>query len=364
MDPQNQPAPNDAPAATPPANDDAEWDQANQDFAAESDVKVPEKKAEEDPKEKFKPTEEELEDLKARQAKEKEEADTEAAKKKAEAEEAEKAKNETPEQTKARHEKEAQEKKEAEELAAATNKTPEADYTVRDQRAAVREMQADLRATKADVREKMFDDLQTELTDADGDPIRTIEDVMKLQNPNTRKPFTEEEAASYLLQAQAHLDKQIKEAEAKIEEIAEVNVGLKDDADTVRGKYSELFKAFAESPNPELRNLQKDLFAAFQETLLKDEKTGIIVKAPVSMVRFYDTALAGYVKLAQRLEAEAKAKEKADEGAKAAGAEQKKAERKQDHTDREDITSSGKTDTTDPEDKEWGDVAKDYYKDN
>jgi hypothetical protein len=366
MDPQNPPAPNDAPADnTPPAaTQDDEWLLANEEFKTEHEVPEPEKKQPKkddktdpekpDPEKDKKPVDDEA----AKKAQE--EADAEA-KKKTEEEEAEKAKNETPEQTKARHEKEAAEKKEAEEVAAATNRTPEADSSVRDQRAAVREMQADLKATKNDVREKMFDDLQTELTDADGDPIRTIEDVMKLMNPNTRKPFTEEEAASYLLQAQAHLDKQIKEAEGKIEEIAEVNLGLKDDADTVRGKYSELFKAFAQSPNPQLKNLQKELYAAFQDTLIKDEKSGIIVKAPVSMVRFYDTALAGYVKLAQQLEAQAKAKDKPDEAAKTAATEQKKTERKQDQTDREDITSTGKSDTRDPEDKEWDAAAKDYY---
>lgn len=358
MDPQNQTPPaNDASADATAANDDAEWDQINKDFKEENDVQTPDKKDDsgKDDKDKkdYTPTKEELDDLKIRQEKEKSEKETADAKKKAEEEEAEKAKNETPEQTKTRHEKEAADKKEAEELAAATNKTPDVDNSVRDQRAAVREMQADLKATKSDVREKMFDDLQTELTDADGDPIRTIEDVMKLMNPNTRKPFTEEEAASYLLQAQAHLDKQIKEAESKIEEIAEVNVGLKDDADTVRGKYGELFKA--------MPALQKEVYAAFAETLIRDEKTGIIVKAPVSMLRFYDTALAGYVKLAQQLEAQAKAKTTADKNAKAGEEAKKKTEKKQDQTDREDITSSGKSDTTDPEDKEWGDVAKDYY---
>lgn len=231
---------------------------------------------------------------------------------------------------------------------------PPADTTVRDQRTLQREIAEDEKAMKSDIKEKLFSDVQAELTDSDGDPIRTIQDVQKLLNPNTGKPFTDEEAASYLLQAQRYLENQLKETDVKIQEIADVNLSIKDQADSVRDKYGQLLKA--------LPNLQKQVWAAYEETLIKDEKTGIILKAPVNMQRFYDTALAGYMKLVERLEAEAKTKDEAEAKAKKEAADKKKeAEKTNKRGDREDIISTGKSDTTDPEEKEWEDAAKRHY---
>lgn len=215
--------------------------------------------------------------------------------------------------------------------------------TVREQRAIQNEMLADETAVKDDIRKEMFDDVPTELLDADGDPIRTIEDVQKLMNPVTKKQFTEEQAAMWLLAAQQNLNKQLQDIERKTTEIASVNLSLKDESDIVNEKYGKLLET--------VPGLRKRVWAEYAKTLEKDEKTNIITKAPVSLEKFYDIALQGYAKLAEQMKASEEA-------------EQKHAEEKatiQSQSDRSDIYSAGKTDTTSGEDKEWAKAAKEYY---
>lgn len=253
--------------------------------------------------------------------------------------------NETPEQKAEREAKEAADAKKASE------ENEEPDTSARDTRLAAREAQQQTEAVKADVRKQMFADIPTELRDHDGDPIRGIEDVMKLINPRTvnseefpnGRAFTEEEAGMWLLSAQQQFNQNIAQVDKQIEQIAEVNIDLKDQADSVSYEYGELLKAM-----PELRD---QIWAEFEKTLVKDEKSGIITKAPVSLERFYKIALQPYAKLAQNLETEEAAKQAAE--AKAAEEAKKKNER----ADRSDIFGGGNTDTTDPEDKEWNDAA-------
>lgn len=221
---------------------------------------------------------------------------------------------------------------------------------LRDQRALEREIAEDRKQTIADVKEKMFSDMKTELTDADGDPIRTPEDVMKLMNPNTGKAFSYEEASMYLLQAQQHLNRENEKTQAKIEEIAEVNMAIKDEAAAVRARWSKLLAA-----KPELA---KETWADYQATLDVDEDSGIVVGKRISMERFYNRALAGYESQAEVAQT---AEQKAQDAETARKAAEAKAERLQNRADRGDITSNGKTDTTDPEDKEWGQAFKQHY---
>lgn len=243
--------------------------------------------------------------------------------------------NETPEQKAER------EKKEAEEAAA---EQPPDNPATREARNAVLQLSQDRQAMAEDVKEKLFPDMQTELQDADGEPIRTVEDVMKLNNPNTGKAFTAEEATQWLFAATRHLEKQIATTEKKIEKIAEVNVSLKDQADAIKVKYGALLKA---NPN----GIREKLYAAFQKTLKKDPKTGIIIDAPMSMQELYETALAPYAYLAEKLE-----KEEADRAKNEA-----EVTRQRTQSDRTDVVPGGKGDTMDSEEKEWSNAAKEYY---
>lgn len=350
VDPAN-PAPATPPAATVPEGDDKDWASAITDFENDKGVqppKAPEKKPEDkkDEGDDDKGDEQTPEEKKAAEDKaaadKKAEEDAEA-RKKAEEAEAEKVKTETPEQTEARHKsaKEAADKKAAEQADAAP-----ASREVRDLRSLNRIAAEDSKTMEADVRKEMFSDIPTELLDSDGDPIRTIDDVQKLINPNTKKLFTEEEAGAWLLAAQQHLNKKIAETDAKVRDISDVNLSLKDQADNVREKWGDLLKAMPQ--------LAKSLHAEYQNTLVKDEKSDIIIKAPVSLERFYDTALAGYAKTAELLEKQAEAdnKDKKDE---------KKQTRKDEKEDRGDVVPRGKSNTQSPEDEEWEKAHKAVY---
>lgn len=199
---------------------------------------------------------------------------------------------------------------------------------------------------RADVIKQMFADVPETLQDADGDPIKSIEDVMKLQNPRTNEAFTEEEAGMWLLSAQQKFNQQRSDMEKQATQIAEVQIEIKEQADRINTKYGAYLKA-----NEKLRD---DLWTEWQETLIKDEKSGVITKTPMSLERFYERALGPIVESAN---ATAAAAEKAEADKKAADELAKKEadeKKKNNRADRSDIYGGGnKLDTRDDDDKEW-----------
>lgn len=215
----------------------------------------------------------------------------------------------------------------------------------RDQRAIQREIEADKRAMREEIRKEMFN-TPTEITDADGDPIRTVEDVMKLMNPTTQKAFTEEEALAWLFAAQQHREKQQSEENEKIDNITEVNLQIRDDSEAIMSKYKKLL-----SDMPELRQAIWDDYKA---TLVVDEDTGYIIDAPFSLKNFFERALQPYAEYQSRLQSEAEQRKKSEATAK----------RKQTQSDRQDIYSGGSGNTEDAEEKAWADAARSYYESN
>lgn len=321
MDPnQGQQTPAPAPATD---TTDQEWEQAGQDFISEhAPAKPEEKKAEQTPSEQ-KPAEKDGEN---------------------EQKPAEGAEKTTETQT------DTDDKKSDEEQGAGDDSKkkdesaePDDSAATREARATQREIEADQRAMQEDIRKEMFSDMPTELKDADGDPIRTVEDVQRLINPSTKKPFTKEEATAWLLTAQQHLEKEIGKTDKQIEQIAEVNITIRDEADNIRTKYKELLG--------EVPGLFKKVWGEYQKTLTTDEKSGIITKAPVSLEQFFDVALAPYAERAEEL-----AKQDENDSKKA-----QETRKNNDQSDRTDITSGGKSDTMDPEEKEWAEAGKKYY---
>ena len=224
---------------------------------------------------------------------------------------------------------------------------PNAPY--REARQVQRELDADRDATQKDIREKMFSDWSDDILDSDGDPLKTPADVMKRINPTTNKPFTEEEATAWLLAAQKQKDKDRAEVQARIEEYAETNIRIKDEGDAVRTKFGKILDKMPE--------LGKEIWADFKNTLVIDEKSGVILKMPVSLQRFYERALQPYADYNARLEAEAAEKAKADIETK----KQEKIQTKRTQGDREDIVSSGNSNVADPEEEGWAKAAKSYY---
>lgn len=232
-----------------------------------------------------------------------------------------------------------------------------------DTRRAEREYRAQVDSVKKDVREKMFADVPTELRDADGDPINGIDDVMKLINPRTSQPFTEEEAGMWLLSAQNQFNNNLSRIEKQVEQIADTNLALKDEADAINYRYGELLKAM-----PDLRDR---LWAAYQKTLVKDEKSGIIINAPVSLEEFYEIQLEPYAQLARDAE-EAQNGGNANPAAPTETPEQKAEREKQEkqaaeekkrkeRQDRSDIYGGTQQEDQDPEDKEWAEAATEVF---
>lgn len=240
----------------------------------------------------------------------------------------------------------------AAEAGAADDGKAEPGDQAREARVAERQAAEHMEAVQTDVREKLYPDMPTELSDGDGDPIRTVEDVMTHDDPNTGEPFEREAAELWFLKAKDTFREQSAAAAARVEQVSKVNITLKNEADYINGKFGELLQA-----KPDL---QKRLWAQFEKTLEKDEATGIITKMPVSLEDFYETALEGYVtapatpagapaapaKTAEELAAEAKAE--ADRKAK-------------ERNDRSDIFTGGTKDQPDQEDKEWDEAANNYF---
>lgn len=207
---------------------------------------------------------------------------------------------------------------------------------------------------KSDVMKTVFANVPEFLQDADGDPIKSIEDVMALTNPRTGESFTEEEAGMWLLSAQQQFNEQKANIEKQADEIAEVNYELKDQADIINKKYGEYLKA-----NPELRD---EIWADFVETLVKHEESGTIIKMPVSLEKYYDRQLKHRVEVdTKKADDEAAAQKAADEAkakADAEAADKKKKARQ----DRSDVFGSQQPEIKDQEDDEWEQAEKEVFK--
>lgn len=321
-----------APAATP-SQDDQEWDQALASYKKDQGFDPGKPKAEEPKKDEQAKPEEKSEATS--------EAQTDS-------------KDQKPDEKSGSGDDSKKEGGGAEESGKPGEEEPEAaspDNSVREARATQRKLAEEAKTVQQDLRKELFSDIPDELQDADGDPIRTIEDVMQRQNPNTGKPFTEEEAAAWLLAAQQNLNQKKAEADKKVEQITDTLLSLKDQSENIKLKYGKLLEA---NPN----GIRERVWNAFQKTLVRDKETNIIVDAPVSLEEFYEAALAPYVLMHQQMEKDAQAKEEADKKAEAAKQE---AERAKDQSDRQDIYSGGKSETQDSEEKEWEQAAKRHY---
>jgi len=219
---------------------------------------------------------------------------------------------------------------------------PTTNPAIAEARATQREIAEEFEAMKRDVAQELFKDLPTELKDADGDPIRGVEDVMKLVDPRTGVAFTEEAATVYLIQAKENLNRIISEAEKQADHITSINIALKDDSDRLQREFGEILKA-----NPDVFPA---VWAQYQKTLKLSPSGKMVVEAPVSLYEFTKTAVLPYVNVAKAQQEAAAAKDAAA-----------KAQRSQDRRSRSDIFSNGKIDNLSDDEKEWAEVSKDYF---
>lgn len=334
--PGGAPAPAPAPAPTPtnpvadlvPSQDDVEWGQANDQFANERGYKPgdPLKKPEEGKDgDKSKPTGNEPEGT-PKPNEEKSTPDN----------------GNKPDDPNAKPEPPKPDDAENEEESGAEEEVVD-DPATREYRQHQRQISENEQAIKADIRKELFSDVQLEILDADGEPIKTIEDVQKHINPNTGKAFTEEEAGAWLLKKQQGINEKRENVDKQVDEIAQTLLDMQDWSRAVKAKYGAFIKA-----NPDI---WKPIWEEYQNTLTKDEKSQIITKAPVNLEKFADVALAPHIKLAEQVQAQNQQEQK----------NKQEQQRKQARQDRSDIYGGGKPEVTDKEDEEWNQAAKDLY---
>lgn len=218
----------------------------------------------------------------------------------------------------------------------------------REYRSIQRQIEADKAEVRSDIQKELYPDWSDDILDDQGVAMKTPRDVMNHINPNTGKRFTEEEATAWLFAAQKHKDKERAEMTERVEHITDVMITQRDEADVIKSKYGKLLA--------QLPGLRKEIWADYRATLVVDKTSGLIVDAPVSLQRFFERALRPYDEYAKELEA--KAAQNPTPPAKPAPTE---AERKQAQADRQEVTSAGGGSVEDPEEKEWADVAKNYY---
>lgn len=202
-------------------------------------------------------------------------------------------------------------------------------------------------AIRNDVRSKMFP--PEEIKAADGTPIKSAADLEQYTDPRTNEPFTKEaaeEAWNFHKQAQ---QQKVAEQEKQVEQITSVNLMIQDESAVVKDQYGDFLDS-----HPEIK---KEIYDLYVQTLVVDPKTQIITGAPMSLLKFYNTAMKPYVEMAKQEQALKAQQEQAAEAAKQA----EESRRQQTRADRSDIFSAGKTDTKSQEDKEWEEAAIAHY---
>lgn len=155
--------------------------------------------------------------------------------------------------------------------------------------------------------------------DSNGKIIKTAQDIVDrgLFKPGTEEPFTYEEAASWLLNAQRQTNENIAEMQQYAENVAETNVSLVESNQRVLEQWGDVLKA--------MPKLADELAETYINTQLTWDKTkSFVTNVSMSPEQFYQLTLAPYKQLAEHMvqsnqSAEAQA---AKEAAEAAAAEQ------------------------------------------
>lgn len=156
--------------------------------------------------------------------------------------------------------------------------------------------------------------IDTNIYDSNGNVIKTAQDIVDkgLINRDTGEPFTYEQAASWMLQAQQQMAKNVEELNHYAEDIAEKNVSLFESNARVMRDHGDLLKA--------MPNLAQELAQKYVDTQVEWDKTGnYITKMNMSPETFYKLTLAPYRQYAdaiaekQALESQLKSKEETAE---------------------------------------------------
>lgn len=180
---------------------------------------------------------------------------------------------------------------------------------------------------RASLRDSLkLDSTYTTVALDDGTPITSVEQLTQVINPATDEPYTREEAATLLLDARKIVDDNLKAYEARVDELTDLNVNFKEQADEVDRKFGDILKAFPD--------VAQDLLAAYQKTFTMSEDGKYVTNVPISPMEFYAPVLGKF-----RVATDQVVQKEADEKAAAAKAEAE-AKAKEEQEDRGDITGT------------------------
>lgn len=190
----------------------------------------------------------------------------------------------------------------------------------------------------SEVREEVISKIHPEgitkdIYDTNGEVIKTAQDIVdrNLLNPRTSEPFTYEEAASWLMDAQKTMNQNIEELNKYAGDIAEINLSLSESNQRVMDKWSDVLQS--------MPKVAEQLAEAYVKTLEFDKTGSYVTKAPIDPVEFYDLALAPYRQLNETL-AEKQALEEAQ---KKFEEEQKQREAEVERDERIDVPRRGES---------------------
>lgn len=170
--------------------------------------------------------------------------------------------------------------------------------TREDIRAAMREEQEAREASTAErasyagqVRSQLRESLKLDSTYTtvaldDGTPINSVEQLTQVINPATDEPYTREEAATLLLDARKIVDDNIKAYENRVDELTDLNVNFKEQADEVDRKFGDILKAFPD--------VAKDMLAAYQKTFTTSDDGKYVTNVPIPPMEFYAPVLSKF----------------------------------------------------------------------
>lgn len=194
----------------------------------------------------------------------------------------------------------------AAEAPAGTDEPEEKQVTKEDVAAAIRESQkeqADSQAMRTQLRDEARsafypEGVEKPIVDSDNNPINGAHDMVgKIINPETNEPFTYDEARVWWDRAKSEQDRRIEEAEQYIDAVAETNQSLVEGEAIVMAKYGAMLS------QPEYQDVAKRAYEGYQRILVKDKKTGIVIKAPMSVVEYYDLVMQPYLTVSQQKQA-------------------------------------------------------------
>lgn len=127
----------------------------------------------------------------------------------------------------------------------------------------------------------------------DGTPISSVSQLTQVVNPETNEPYTRDEAASLLLDAQRIVNDNMSAYEKQVDELTDLNVSFKEEADRVDELYGDVLKAFPD--------VAKDLLEAYQKTFKLSSDGSYVENVPVSPLEFYGPALRPFRNAADQL---------------------------------------------------------------